>query len=313
MKPLHQRIMFLMLACGTTFSVWARPPSGIIADATGSVYYIEETGTPNQPIWRVDAKGGKTLLLSGADAGRLSDPHQLCADKTGNLYVASGENGVVWRITPSGEMSQYYPAKSERGLGIVGTWGDPFAVDDEGDIYCINRQQQACQILKLTRDGVIRYVVGAEPGSVDGVGAQARFKDVHYGGMACGPDHSLFVVDGFRIRKISADGATVTTLAGGEASGLAEGQGTTARFGSLGALAADGRGNLYAADSVNRRIRKITSEGMVSTFGIVPLEPAGVAVRPGPGGGVVVLERGGEPWVQIHEISAEGKVTLIMK
>jgi len=53
---------------------------------------------------------------------------------------------------------------------------------------------------------------------------------------------------------------TVVTLAGGEG-GYADGSGTEARFSGAVAVAVDGAGNIYVADSANHRVRKIMADG----------------------------------------------------
>ena len=70
------------------------------------------------------------------------------------------------------------------------------------------------------------------------------------------------------IAGIVPDGvAIVSTLAGGsEKEGFADGQGSDARFSSPHEIAIDAAGNLYVADWNNRRIRKVTPKGEVSTL-----------------------------------------------
>ena len=68
------------------------------------------------------------------------------------------------------------------------------------------------------------------------------------------------------IRKI-APGGVVTTLAGqAGAAGSANGTGSAARFSSPSAIAADGAGNLYVADTGNSTIRLVTTAGVVTTL-----------------------------------------------
>ena len=59
---------------------------------------------------------------------------------------------------------------------------------------------------------------------------------------------------------------TVTTLAGGSATGYAEGTGAAAQFNNAIDLAVDQQGNVYVIDDVNQRIRKVTPAGVVSTL-----------------------------------------------
>ncbi|WP_162303709.1 hypothetical protein [Hymenobacter sediminis] len=67
-----------------------------------------------------------------------------------------------------------------------------------------------------------------------------------------------------RIRKISTTGV-VSTLAGGPG-GYADGVGSAARFQSPEGLAVDAHGTIYVAEHGGARIRKITSDGQVSTL-----------------------------------------------
>ena len=60
----------------------------------------------------------------------------------------------------------------------------------------------------------------------------------------------------------------VQIFAGSGTQGYLEGQGTQAMFSSPQGVVADTSGNLFVIDGGNGRIRKITTNGMTSTFGL---------------------------------------------
>lgn len=86
------------------------------------------------------------------------------------------------------------------------------------------------------------------------------------------------------IRKITPAG-TVTTLAGwtgaGDSRGYLDGTGTAAKFHFPEGIALAPDGNLYVADTYNHRIRKVTPEGVVTTFaGSTEATAEGAAIGP---------------------------------
>lgn len=102
-------------------------------------------------------------------------------------------------------------------------------------------------------------------GSADGL-ATARFNNPI--GLAVDVAGNVYVGDrqNHTIRKIAPD-RTVVTLAGSKGvSGSSDGAGASARFSQPLGLAVDTEGNVFVADSGNSTIRKITPNGVVSTF-----------------------------------------------
>ncbi len=102
-------------------------------------------------------------------------------------------------------------------------------------------------------------------GSTDGIGTAASFNLPTY--ITIGPQNTFYVIDrsNHKIRKIDASGE-VTTFAGTGAAGSNDGSATEARFRFPDAAICDSNGNLFVTDQSNHKIRKITPDGIVSTF-----------------------------------------------
>jgi sugar lactone lactonase YvrE len=92
------------------------------------------------------------------------------------------------------------------------------------------------------------------------------------------PDGSILIADtrNHLIRKVT--GGKVTTFAGPEVvvttnsqgfptGGLLDGKASEAFFNSPSGLAVDGKGNVYVADSANNAVRKVDTNGQVTTLG----------------------------------------------
>ena len=103
-------------------------------------------------------------------------------------------------------------------------------------------------------------------GNADGTGAGASFSSPT--GAAVDASGNVYVADSANntIRKITPAGV-VTTLAGRAGfAGKLDGTGSDARFRVPAGVTVDGGGNVYVADQQNHTIRKITSDGVVTTL-----------------------------------------------
>jgi sugar lactone lactonase YvrE len=156
-------------------------------------------------------------------------------------------------------------------------------------------------------------------GTLNGPGPRSRFSDPF--GVAADALGNLYVADGGdgnTIRKIDTLGVS-STLAGG-IEGYAEGSGKMAAFNTPSGIALDRKGNLYVADTGNNAIRKVTPDGVVSTWagdGLAGYRdgrgpgaqfngPLGVAV--GPDGAVYVADTYND---RIRRIAPDGEVSTI--
>jgi sugar lactone lactonase YvrE len=196
-------------------------------------------------------------------------------------------------------------------------------MDAQENIYGVDYQQhKQCQIVKISPDGRVTSLAGGDWGYADGKGPQAKFRDLHGSAFAWAADGALLITDnGTFVRKVTPEGM-VSTLAGGEEAGFMDGSATEARFNGAMGIAVESSGSVYVADSRNRRIRKVSPDGDVSTYAGTGQgreanglrqkatfeNPAGVAV--GRDGTVYVLDYvRSDP--HVRKITPEGIVTTI--
>lgn len=145
------------------------------------------------------------------------------------------------------------------------SWVTGIVCDHAGNTYIADCNNQI--IRKLSAQGTVTTLAGGAglTGHVDGSASTARFSLPW--GIAIDGIGNLYVseVGNNAIRKITPSGQ-VSTLAGGNPAGSQDGPGPAARFGRPTGLAVRDDGTLFVADETNHTIRKITTEGMVSTF-----------------------------------------------
>jgi hypothetical protein len=144
-------------------------------------------------------------------------------------------------------------------------------VDHSGNIYvaeqggsCIRKIDTALNVTTLAGPAA------PETGYADGTGSAARFSSPV--GLCIDQNGFLYVADQFnyRVRKVSPAGV-VTTFAGAASDGIPahealNGDASTATFDNPHDVACDKYGNIYVADILNNKIRKITPAGIVSDF-----------------------------------------------
>lgn len=154
------------------------------------------------------------------------------------------------------------------GTGTAARFSQPtgIAADLSGSIYVADTNNSV--IRKITPGAEVTTFAGTPdpnvPASVDGTGLAAEFSSPF--GVAVDSSGNVYVSDYATIRVINPSGV-VTTLAGNPGqTGLVDGTGSAAQFGTLQGIAVDSAGNIYVADEQYCNIRKITSAGVVTTL-----------------------------------------------
>src|SRR5208282_3621125 len=148
-------------------------------------------------------------------------------------------------------------------------WPNGVAVQEGGTVYVADTYNNT--IRKITPAGSVSTLAGAAgfAGFADGAGGAARFSQP--GAVAVDSNGVVYVADGGNnaIRMITP-GGVVETLAGWTNAGYTDGFGTNALLNGPAGVAVDGMGNVFVADTANNTIRKIATNGLVSTVAGLP-------------------------------------------
>jgi len=205
-------------------------------------------------------------------AAQFYSPSGVAVDGAGNVYVADTFNSTVRKVTSDGGVTTLAGNAGESGSadGTAGTalfnFPRSVAVDSAGNVYVADTYNST--VRKVTPDGEVTTLAGSagQIGSADGADSAALFN--YPSGVAVDSAGNVYVADSGNntIRKVTA-GGQVTTLAGSAGqSGSADGTGSAARFFDPSGVAVDDAGNVYVADSYNFTIRKVTTNGVVTTL-----------------------------------------------
>ena len=176
----------------------------------------------------------------------------------GDIYVDDTNNGRIRKISAAGQVSTF-AGKASKGFvdgdTSVAEFLNPNAIlfDKQGNMYVADNGNYC--IRKITPAGkVSRFTGTATVGTADGGPGIAQFHYIY--DMVLDKDGNLLLSDGDRIRKVTPSGE-VSTIAG-STTGYADGDGPEAKFNYPAGLAIDTDGNLYVADAMNNRVRKIS-------------------------------------------------------
>ncbi|MCL2011264.1 MAG: hypothetical protein FWG75_00540 [Cystobacterineae bacterium] len=238
-------------------------PVGLAIGAEGKLFVADHN---NYGIREISPEGHVELFvgLNTADT-----PLDIAVDLQNNLYVVNSSRHLIQKITPTGEVSTFAGGTQgfADGQGSSARFNfnnsGGITIDAAGNLFVADTDNH--RIRQITPEGEVSTFAGSGiAGSIDGEAALAEFDSP--GGIAIDLTGNLWVADAgnHRIRKITPEGE-VSTLAG-STQGFANGRGSNARFSSPWGIAIDMAGNLFVADADNHRIRKITPEGVVSTF-----------------------------------------------
>lgn len=252
------------------------------------------------------------LIVVAAENGNAHPATGIVVDSKGQLYFSDLE--TIWKIDRQGKLSQVR-------AGLNGRHVHELSIDAQDNVYGADvsyapaTQKWITSVWKITPEGKVIYLQEESDHPVSGMSIW-----LDRAGNMYSIDQNNHTKTRTLLLRRTPDGV-VSTLAG-SAYGHADGQGTTAKFGSVGGMFFGADGNLYLSDGAY--VRRVTMDGNVSTLGR-DLTTRTSEDRPALFGGShssltgLTVDSGGNIYVadagnrRLLKISYDGKVSIVYR
>ncbi len=250
-------------------------PTVVAIDSFGNIFVVDRS---NHKIRKITPSGDVTTFAGSGFSGSADGigtaasfryPDGAVFDSHDNLFISDQSNHKIRKITPDGTVTTFAGSGSigsANGVGTAASFYYPagMAVDAADNLYVADYGNN--KIRKITPDGTVTTFAGTGvAGAAEGTALTAEFNGAT--GVCVDSFGTVFVADYYnnKIRKIDTLG-DVSTVAGSGAIGSADGVGTAASFYYPAIVSVDAANNLYITDEENHKIRKIATNGTVSTL-----------------------------------------------
>jgi len=237
---------------------------------------LAATTVASEPIIETYAGGGPNNLP--ATSSNLAYVNSVTVDSSGNVYIACRDNvNRVFKVNTSETLTVYagngtrYPGGP---VGIPATQAgfrgvNGIAVDSSGNAYFTEDFMRRVYRVDAT-SGVLSVFAGKCTAGSGGEGGPAVDACLDRGRMYTVVDSydNVYIVEGYRVLKVDSNTGILTRFAGGNGGGFSGdgGPATQAKLSRACDMAFDSNGNAYIADEGNRRIRKVDTSGVITTF-----------------------------------------------
>ena len=335
MKTVKQFLAISLFIIVTSCSKDSDAAIAPVADSNLQIASISPVAGPKNTIVTIVGKGfsdivaNNSVTLNSTNCPIINSTNTqltvkiLPSSGSGKLKVTvnnavAESNNFDFIVTITAKIIAGSTSGFNNGSGSKAQFRNPagIAVDAEGNLFVADIFNE--KIRKITPNGNVSTFAGSTFGFADGVSNVAMFKRPF--DVTIDPIGNLYVTDFFnhKIRKISSTGL-VSTFAG-NIEGYLDGIGTSALFNLPNNITIDKQGTLFITDSENRRIRKITSTGVVTTFAgsgaSVAADGQGMAASFSSLRGITVDQTGNlfvvdDNGAKIRKISPTGLVTTI--
>ena len=249
-------------------------------DSNESPFDIALTSVPAAPTYRIDTIAGTGAFGFSGDDGPaiialLSGPRGVALDNAGNIYIGDRNNERVRRVGSDGIITTF------AGTGVNGFSGDSgpatqaqlavprgVAVDGLGNVYIADLGN--FRVRRVDTNGIITTFAGTGVNAFSGDGGPATQASVGFPtGLFVDGAGNVYITDISQdvVRRVDTNGI-ITTVAGTGVGGF-NGDGvlaTQAQLNRPSAVVVDSNGNVLIADEGNYRVRRVGTNGIITTI-----------------------------------------------
>jgi hypothetical protein len=208
-----------------------------------------------------------------ATAAALNDPSGVAVMPDGGYLIADAGNDRVRRVFPDGTIrtvagSGSYGSSGDGGPATAASLQAPIGVAALPDGSFLIADAAAARVRRVSATGIITTAAGTGTRGISGDGGPATAAAIYDPqGVTAMPDGGFLIADGdYVVRRVSPAGI-ITTVAGTGTPGFSGdgGPATAAQLTNPNAVAVTADGGFLIADSGNRRIRRVSPTGIITT------------------------------------------------
>jgi sugar lactone lactonase YvrE len=210
-----------------------------------------------------------------ADAAQVNNPWGLVFDSSGNLYIADQMNQRIRKVAPGGTISLVGGdgTASFGGDGSAATsakfnYPTGLAVSSSGTLYFADTVNH--RVRSISSSGTVAAFAGTGEAGSTGDDAAATEALLNYPtAVAVESSGRVLIADtyGHRIRAVATDGKITSIVGTGTAGFAGDGDAaTSAKLRYPQGLVLDSEGRIYISDTFNHRIRRVDTDGTISTI-----------------------------------------------
>lgn len=261
---------------GSALKATLQKPSDLALDSSQNLYVVVRSGN-GWRIRKIDREGtitwfaGDSRVGTGGDGGPAREASfyvikDIAFDNHDNLLVADTANPFIRRITPEGIIDKVAAESWGKLEGDIHPNG--IEIDDAGNIYVSDSGKSL--IWKIDPEFAVTVFAGTgefEDHSDGGPAVKAGIRSP--GDLKFSPNGDLYVAEqtSHVIRRIDLNGIIHRVAGTGEAGFEGDGgPAVDAQINGPASMAFDEKGNLYFTDRLNSRLRKVDTNGIITTL-----------------------------------------------